>query len=239
MRRSLFPALGLPSAPGPRGERRGGARPGSATATAGHERGSQGLSSRGAGSDIARPSGPGRSPDCGAGADSCAGPLPHCQPGSRRPACDIYRREGPRPPHQSPPRIASSLPALGFHAAPAAGLRSSPPLRGGARSPRSPLRVGSVPPPQALRRPRPSRPRPRPHPAKPGFYWLLFPPLTLWPVPRHRPKTVEGGTAPVPVGLGARTLPRILVALTPAKAFSQSSIAVAVPAVLPALRRWI
>nr|XP_025728349.1 collagen alpha-1(X) chain-like [Callorhinus ursinus] len=138
-----------PNAPGPRGERRGHGPPGSATAAAAHERGSQGPSSRGSGSDTRA--------SLGAGIDTSAGPLSHCQPGSRRPACDIHRRERLRPPPQSPPQIAPRLPALGFHAASAAGLRSSPPLRGGARTPRSYSALA------------PSRPRrPRKGPAPPG-----------------------------------------------------------------------
>lgn len=140
------------------------------------------VASRGAGSrQLARPSGPGRSSDCGA--DTSAGPLPHCQPGFGRPACDVHCHEEPRPPPPSPPRIAPRLPAPGLHAAPAAGLRSCRALRRRARSRRSHSRLAPSRPRRPYEGPAPGRQRPHPRPANLGSYWLLFPPFTLGPAP--------------------------------------------------------
>nr|XP_012418137.1 PREDICTED: atherin [Odobenus rosmarus divergens] len=181
------------------------------------------------GPTLARPSGPGPTPP--PARSRTASPAPDAQRVTSTAASDQGHRLRARPrspraylPSVSTPPARRRCEAL-LLSAEAPGLRA-PTLCWLRPAPAGPAKAP---------------PRPAAAPPPPGNARFLLAPLPTphaMARPRHRPKTVERGTAPVRVRLWARTLSRTLVARTPAKASSQSSIAVAVPAVLLALRQW-
>lgn len=156
------------------------------------------------------PPGRGGAQTAGPGRHLRASRLPHCQP--RCPASDAQHatrtasrdrgtrlRGRPGSPRTYLPSTSTSPPRPGCEVL--ALTAEAPALCASTRSRLRPAPAGPV------EGPAPPGRGPTP-PGKAGFSLAPLPTLHAPARPRHRPGTVERGTAPVPVGPGARTLSR-------------------------------